>query len=217
MKLFIIATLFLISWKTNAQDTVAYQSFEVKSNEKVLMQNRPYPDSQAVMITNGGMFYPDFKTMGMLVIGGKVVQPINTRTTKAQSNFYLQPNGVFAVSGGKYFVVPTKDFNKLYSKLGSIDFATQSGPVLVINGEINPIFDKQSLYATTRSGVGILPNGNPIFVVAKVVTFYDFAAIFRDKFRCQWALFLDGGISQMIENGSWADRNYGPMIEVVKK
>ena len=97
------------------------------------------------------------------------------------------------------------------------NFATQSGPILVINDSVNTAFDKASRNTNIRSGVGILPNGYPVFVIASAITFYDFAMIFKEKFHCRQALFLDGAISKMFIGQQLNESDFGPMIEVVKK
>ncbi|QHS58592.1 phosphodiester glycosidase family protein [Chitinophaga agri] len=52
---------------------------------------------------------------------------------------------------------------------------------------------------TYHSGVGILSNGNVVFIISKEAntTFFDFASIFKDLFGCSDALYLDGAISKM--------------------
>jgi uncharacterized protein YigE (DUF2233 family) len=142
---------------------------------------------------------------------------LDTRTAK-NANFYLQPNGVFFIEGGKYAVLSTKAFREKYPDLKDKrpDFATQSGPMLVINDSINSNFTNGSQNMNIRSGVGILPNGNPVFIICQGINFYDFAALFKDKFGCRSALFLDGAISEMFvgpqEEQKLAEYSFGPMI-----
>ncbi|HEX6909519.1 MAG TPA: hypothetical protein VF142_03970, partial [Longimicrobium sp.] len=47
--------------------------------------------------TNAGMFDPAFTPVGLYVESGETKVPLNTRDSAG--NFYLQPNGVFYVSG----------------------------------------------------------------------------------------------------------------------
>jgi uncharacterized protein YigE (DUF2233 family) len=78
-----------------------------------------------------------------------------------------------------------------------VAYATQSGPMVVINGKINPNFKKDSKSKFTRSGVGIRKDGTLVFAISQQpVTFYDFARIFL-FYGCQDALYLDGAISEM--------------------
>ena len=79
----------------------------------------------------------------------------------------------------------------------NIAYATQSGPMVVIDGKINPNFNSSSTSKYTRSGVGIRKDGTLVFAISQQpVTFYDFARIFL-FYGCQNALYLDGAISEM--------------------
>ena len=61
-------------------------------------------------------------------------------------------------------------------------FATQSGPMLVIDGELHPRFlpDSTSLYV--RNGVGTSADGTrAVFAISEdYVTFHEFGSLFRD-------------------------------------
>jgi uncharacterized protein YigE (DUF2233 family) len=226
MKTLAILILLIIHLETKAQsDTIAYRSFEVdtKSEKAVIYDRQSSIDMNAkpIMITNGGMFDPDYSPHGLLICNHKVYKKLDTRTAK-NANFYLQPNGVFFIEGGKYAVLSTKVFQEKYPDLKDKhpDFATQSGPMLVIDDSINSAFTKGSPNINIRSGVGILPNGNPIFIICRDINFHDFAALFKDKFGCRSALFLDGAISEMFvgsqEEQKLADYNFGPIIAVIQ-
>ena len=225
MRTVAILILLTIHLKTIAQsDTSACRSFEVDTKtEKVVIYNRQASidmEAKPLMITNGGMFDPDYSPHGLLVCNHKVYKKLDTRTAK-NANFYLQPNGVFLIEGGKYAVLPTKVFQEKYPDLNekSPDFATQSGPMLVIDDSINNAFTKGSLNTNIRSGVGIMPNGNPVFIICTGINFYDFAALFKNKFGCRSALFLDGAISEMFvglpQQQKLGDYSFGPMIAVM--
>lgn len=204
-------------------DTIPYRAYIVNSKiERAIVIRRQsslqfLPSPQ--MVTNAGMFDPDFNAHGLLVCDHNAYKPLDRRKAKG-ANFYVQPNGVFYVDKGKYFVVTTNEYGRLYAD-NTPAFATQSGPMLVVHDSINKIFDKHSEYTNTRSGVGILPNGDPVFIIAEGINFYDFAAIFKNKFHCQDALFLDGGISAMFvgekAKAGISDYNFGPVIVVLKK
>jgi uncharacterized protein YigE (DUF2233 family) len=73
-------------------------------------------------------------------------------------------------------------------------FATQSGPMLVIDGAIHPAFIVNSTDRKPRNGVGVSSPTQVHFVITQGwVNFYDFARFFRDGLGCNNALFLDGG------------------------
>jgi uncharacterized protein YigE (DUF2233 family) len=218
MKTLFILTAMFWSLLADAQDTLSYKFFEVTSGEKVVICPRPnFVSPSAVMITNGGMFDPDYSPHGLLICDGKLYKKLDLRAAK-NANFYLQPNGVFYIDDAGYHIAASRVFAGLYPDLDNRrpHFATQSGPMLVINDSVNTVFDKASQNTNVRSGVGILPNGYPVFVIASAITFYDFAMIFKEKFHCRQALFLDGAISKMFIGQPCNESDFGPMIEVVK-
>jgi len=163
---------------------------------------------------NGGMYKTDNAPLGLFIQEGKVVTPLNT--AQATGNFYLQPNGVFYVTTkGIPIVCKTIDFKNN----GTIKYATQSGPMLVINGKMNPVFQKGSANLNIRNGVGILPNGEAVFVMSKAeINFYNFAQYFQ-SLGCNNALYLDGFISRTYlpsKNQLQTDGNFGVIIGVIK-
>jgi hypothetical protein len=106
-------------------------------------------------------------------------------------NFHMKPNGIFFVSGDKAAVAETGAFLKQRPRT---DLATQSGPMLVINGRVHPRFDKRSTSLKARNGVGVRTDGRVLFAISEgEVSFDAFARLFRDGLKCPNALFLDGG------------------------
>lgn len=100
-----------------------------------------------------------------------------------------------------------------------ISYATQSGPMLVIDGNIHPLFKQGSENVNLRSGVGIMPDGKVVFIISKSnqTNFYEFASIFKEKFGCKNALYLDGAISKMYLKGNRKEDvggDFGVMIAV---
>ncbi len=102
----------------------------------------------------------------------------------------------------------------------NVKFATQSGPMLVVDGEINKLFDPNSHNFNIRNGVGILPNNELIFAISiNKVSFYDFARYFKEQ-GCSNALFLDGYISKayMPKQGiEQIDGELGVLIGITEK
>jgi len=151
--------------------------------------------NELVFATNGGMYTSEGSPLGLLIIDGQRISPLNLGDDKG--NFYLKPNGVFAITHEKAFITNTQMFNKL-TDLQSILFATQSGPLLVMDGKIHPKFDMNSKNKHIRSGVGIISPRRVVFAISdNTVTFFDFATLFKDKFGCKDALYLDGVVSRM--------------------
>ncbi len=171
---------------------------------------------ELVFAMNGGMFLRDFSPQGLYVDEGNLLKPIDT-IQSAYGNFYLQPNGIFYLTfDGTGGVSATKDFE--YGE--HIRFATQSGPMLVVDGELHHKFIKGSNSLHIRNGVGVLPDGKLLFAMTKEkVNFYDFASFFKYK-GCQNALYLDGFVSRTYlpaQNWTQLDGKFGVMIGEVKK
>ena len=141
---------------------------------------------------NGGMYNKKLTPQGLYIENGELKSDIDT-LYKGYGNFYLQPNGIFFLTDkGKAYISKTNNFkmNK------NIKYATQSGPMLVINSKIHPEFDRKSKSLHIRNGVGIFPDGNLLFAMSKKkVSFYDFALFFKQS-GCDNALYLDGFISK---------------------
>ena len=159
--------------------------------------------------TNGGIYETDYTPLGLYIEAGKVLHPLNT--AQGTGNFYLQPNGVFYIdqSGGR--VVKTTDFQPS----DTIVTATQSGPMLVVNGDINPAFTPGSKNLFVRTGVGIDDRGRVVFAKADGVNFYDFATYFRDTLHCRNALYLDGHISLMYVAGGDDSQLGGDFVSIL--
>jgi uncharacterized protein YigE (DUF2233 family) len=146
--------------------------------------------------TNAGIYDRDFRPLGLYVENGKTIVPLNLAHGNPRSgNFSLLPNGVFAVyDDGSVEVRTSESFRDAGRKPR---WATQSGPMLVIDGEINTQFDNGSDSMKWRSGVCAKSSHEAVFVVSRApVNFHSFARLFRDELGCRDALFLDGTISQ---------------------
>ncbi len=166
-----------------------------------------------VFAMNGGMYQQDLTPVGLYVENGVEGKPVSERD--GWGNFHLKPNGVFFLKNGKAGVERTDVFVRRQERM---DFATQSGPMLVIDGKLHPRFVADSDSMKIRNGVGVDRKGRVWFVVSEDrVRFYDFATLFRDELHCQNALFLDGTISSLYapEIGRF-DRFFpmGPIISV---
>jgi uncharacterized protein YigE (DUF2233 family) len=160
---------------------------------KSLKKHLAKENKRLIFATNGGMYLKDLSPQGLYIENGKIIKQIN-RKNSTYGNFYMKPNGVFYITKDtKAHIVTTKDFK--YSK--SINFATQSGPMLVINGKIHHKFNKNSTSLYVRNGVGILPDGKLLFAISKdKINFYNFANFFK-KMGCKNALYLDGFVSRI--------------------
>ena len=150
-----------------------------------------------VFATNAGIYDREFRPLGLTIANGRTLRPLNTTKPRGGSgNFALPPNGVFYVDAkGRAGVVRTDAWRSL-----GIDarVATQSGPMLVVDGAINPAFVEASDSRKWRSGVCAPAPDKAVFAVSIApVTFHAFARLFRDTLGCRDALFLDGTLSQI--------------------
>ncbi len=178
---------------------------------------RHYTQSKSedlIFAMNGGMFQTDYSPLGLYIENYKVIHGINTDS--GRGNFYLKPNGVFMILPGNKGVVCETDSVYLYK---DVQYATQSGPMLVINGTVNPIFNKNSDNYYIRNGVGILPNGNIVFCISKkTINLYNFAQYFK-QLGCINALYLDGFVSRVYyseKNIMQKEGNLGVLIGITK-
>ncbi|BFI96719.1 MAG: hypothetical protein RSP_22290 [Rhodanobacter sp.] len=151
---------------------------------------------------NAGIYDRENKPLGLHVEDGKTLVPLNmAHGNPASGNFSLLPNGVFAIYPDGHAAVRTSAAFKADGKPAR--WATQSGPMLVIDGQINPNFVDDSGSLKWRSGVCATSPEKVAFAVSEVpVNFHDFAELFRDKLGCRDALYLDGSISQIFVEGA---------------
>jgi uncharacterized protein YigE (DUF2233 family) len=142
---------------------------------------------------NGGMYLKDGSPQGLYIEKGKLIKPLDT-IQNAFGNFYLQPNGIFYVQDKKGYVLSTSQ----YLATSPIpNYATQSGPMLVIENKIHPSFVEGSNNLNIRNGVGIDKEGKVVFVISnEALNLYDFAMLFKEKLSCKNALYLDGFVSK---------------------
>jgi len=139
--------------------------------------------------TNGGMYHPDNSPVGLYVEEGREL--VRANTSAGPGNFHMRPNGVFYLSGEVAGILETSSFIK---QKPEVDFATQSGPMLVIDGEVNARFVRYGGSRKYRVAVGSPDRNLVVFALSESeVSFGEFARLFRNKLRCRNALFLDGG------------------------
>ena len=142
---------------------------------------------------NGGMYHGDLSPVGLYIENGRQLAPLNLAS--GEGNFFLKPNGVFYVSASGAHVVEASAFAKVSER---VTLATQSGPMLVINGKLHPAFNPRSESRLARNGVGVASPETAIFVIVREpVNFHDFASFFRDTLKCPNALFFDGTVSSL--------------------
>jgi uncharacterized protein YigE (DUF2233 family) len=163
---------------------------------------------------NAGMFHADHLPVGLLIEQHRQIAPLNAAA--GAGNFFLKPNGVFFSDAKRAAVVDAAKFSQ---SPADIVLATQSGPLLVIEGALHPKLNPNSTSRYIRNGVGVDGSGVVVFAASSdVLTLYEFATIFRDLLKCPNALYLDGSVSSVYapslkEHIQRAD--LGPIIAVV--
>lgn len=226
---------FILSGGASAEDH--FMSFRVDpARHEVRMYlrddaGRPYKDfsnldselrkdgKRLVFAMNAGMYMGNLMPLGLFIESGKLVRKLNTRK-KAFGNFYIQPNGVFLIAGGAANIISTDEFRR-GADVKKIDFATQSGPMLIINHRVNPALVNYKNSRLIRNGVCVDDTGSTFFSISKSpVTFVEMAAYFTSSLRCKDALYLDGAVSQIYwpaRKIGFSPNELGPMIGVIAK
>lgn len=164
---------------------------------------------------NAGMYHPDRAPVGHYVENG--VEKMRIIPNAGPGNFGLLPNGIFCIRDGRADVIETLAFVKMAP---DCRYATQSGPMLVIDGQLHPRFLVDSTSRYIRNGVGTTLDGKTaIFAISnRLVTFHEFGTLFRDYLKTPNALFFDGNVSQLYApqlRRSDRGRKLGPIVGVV--
>ncbi len=143
---------------------------------------------------NAGMYHDDRAPVGHYVENG--VEKMRVITNAGPGNFGLLPNGVLCINEGSA---------RVYETLAYVDRApvcrdaTQSGPMLVIDGSLHPRFLPDGTSRFVRNGVGTTADGKTaIFAISNdPVTFHEFGSFFRDYLKMPDALYFDGKVSRL--------------------
>lgn len=234
MGLLLLLTVGLIAFTTNRNsidDQILAYTVDTKTQDlqlfwkndkgetfKSIQNLKNYVESKSLTLTfamNGGMFNKDFSPQGLFIQNKKTLTVLDTGD--GNGNFYLKPNGVFYITtDNNPFVCKTTDFKDN----GKIKYATQSGPMLIIDGQVHSAFKDGSTNLNIRNGVGILPDNRVVFAMSKTeINFYDFAKYFQ-SLGCKNALYLDGFVSRTyLPEKKWTqtDGNFGVIIGVIAK
>lgn len=196
-----------LAWRS--ADGTAYRSFAALSREM---------DTAAVaFVMNAGMYNDAGAPIGLYIENSRELRPISK--TDGPGNFHLKPNGVFWVDAAGLPHVDAAD--SYLAQSPAPVWATQSGPMLLIDGALHPAFEHDGTSRNIRNGVGVNDAGGAWFVISESpVSFGKFARLFRDVLGADDALYLDGAVS-----GLWApdlrrmDAGHalGPLVVVTRK
>lgn len=143
-------------------------------------------------ISTAGIVDADCNFIGLYINSGNKVADINL-SDASSGNFFLKPNGFIGFQDDNIVIKKAEEF----SLSDNYNNAVQSGPMLISDNAINAKFDKNSRNKNIRIAAGIYSeNGSNFLVFAKSlmpVTFYQFAVLFSEKFKCDNALNLESG------------------------
>jgi uncharacterized protein YigE (DUF2233 family) len=162
----------------------------------------PYGDFDAVeeehgplaFAMNAGMYHMDRAPVGLFLQEGEELAPLVT--APGPGNFGMLPNGLLCLNDEGAFVLESRTYA---AGGGDCASATQSGPLLLLDGEIHPRFIPDSDSRYIRNGVGTSADGSrAVFAISRrAVNFHDFARFFRDGLGLPDALYFDGNVSRL--------------------
>lgn len=166
---------------------------------------------------NAGMFDETGEPIGLYVEDGHRHRALNRR--EGGGNFHLMPNGVFLVEAdGQPAVLTSQAYARREERP---QWATQSGPMLVIDGALHPAFQPNGTSLYIRNGVGVDRAGTAWFAISEEpVSFGRFARLFRDRLNTPNALYLDGSVSSLWDQPAArqdAFPSLGPMVVVFER
>jgi uncharacterized protein YigE (DUF2233 family) len=168
---------------------------------------KEHPD--LIFMMNAGMYTAsDFPApVGLYIENGVKLRTIKIIKNR-NVNYGIPPSGIFYFNSNKAAIINAYNWtNQLNAK-----YATQSGPMLLINGLINKNLPRGSYIK--RNGVGIRADGKVVFGCFRA-NFIDFALWFKNQ-RCINALYLDGVVSDFWTPGTLFNLGeYGPIIGAV--
>lgn len=165
---------------------------------------------------NAGMFHKDLRPVGYHLERG--FERMRLVPNAGPGNFGMLPNGVFCIGQDRFDVIETKKFAQ---EQPECLYASQSGPMLVIDGALHPRFLKDGTSRYYRNGVGTDDAGQVAYFVIsnRPVSFYEFGSFFKDVLGLGSALFFDGNISRLHAphiGRSDFGRLLGPIVGVVE-
>lgn len=165
---------------------------------------------------NGGAFSDDLTPRGYLVSGGDRLSELSRAS--GEGNFFMKPNGVFFGSAGRWRILTSDRFFSTVRDRPR--FGTQSGPILLVGGELGGAISENGNSRAIRNGVGVDADGKAHFVISLApLSFGQLARYFRDEAGVSDALFLDANSSSLWDpvTGRMDAGRTGPIVVVSRK
>jgi len=164
---------------------------------------------------NAGMYHANRDPVGHYIEDS--TEEMRVVPNAGPGNFGLLPNGIFCI-GETLRVYETRAY---IAEPPACTHATQSGPMLVIDGALHPALLPDGDSRLIRNGVGTTATGDrAVFAISnEAVNFHDFATLFRDRLNLPDALFFDAKISRLFARDlGRADFGWtmGPIVGVLE-
>jgi len=164
---------------------------------------------------NAGMYHDDRDPVGHYIEDGE--EQMRVIASDGPGNFGLLPNGVFCIGDDTLSVIETLRYQATNP---TCEHASQSGPMLVIDGALHPRFIENGSSKFIRNGGGTSADGQTAFfaISNEAVNFHDFGTLFRDHIGTPNALYLDGKVSRLMDAASGRSDfgwQLGPIVGVL--
>lgn len=167
-------------------------------------------DGRIKMVMNGGIYAKSSVPLGLYIEKGHQWTPLNKAS--GGGNFFIRPGGVFYLKGQQAGIVTLDN----YQASKHIDYAVQSGPLMIENGVINRRLLPTARSQKIRNAVGITSHHHVVFMLSEQATsFYDFACYARSQLDVRQMLYLDGTISRMYQKGDGVPWQYHPFVTLI--
>ncbi len=169
---------------------------------------------ELIFAMNAGIYMQDQMPLGLYIEDGKVLRKLNTRKS-LYGNFYLHPNGVFLIAEGTPYIIETESFPE-FSREHKIQYATQSGPLLLIDGKYNQSLSKYDKNKLIRNAVCVTAKNEVNLSISKLPVSFTEMGKHQQTLKCNSALYLDGAISGVYQRNMRGTNNlpYGALIAV---
>ncbi len=153
-----------------------------------------HADRPLAFAMNAGMYHEDRSPVGHYIENDR--EEMHVIASDGPGNFGLLPNGIFCITDDSARVIETRAY--LADRPGC-RHATQSGPMLVLDGVLHPRLIPGGTSRYIRNGVGTSASGDrAVFAISEApVNFHDFATLFRDRLGLADALYFDGKVSRL--------------------
>ena len=161
---------------------------------------------------NAGMFDEEGRPIGLAASADGEDHAVNVRD--GPGNFHMKPNGVFVVSANGIPAIYRSD--RMPEFRAPPQLATQSGPMLVIDGKLHPRFEHDGESRLIRNGVGVTADRRALFVISEdPVSFGKLARFFRDRLKTPDALYFDGSVSSLWDPANGRQDSHSPLGPII--